>query len=216
MDGSYNTAPLLLSRYRYRVSPINPVTPVTHATDSPLVHISVDEEFDKMFELAPVESAAIEAIKRELIEGPNQANVSITNDEELQRLNLQFRATDKPTDVLSFGSEDASNGNVPSSDPNFVSSPEEAPSLGEVIISFNQAKLQANFAGRPVEHELALLATHGTLHLLGFDHAEPETERDMFARTDQILEAVLGTDAMPITPVMNSLDDTPSTARVGG
>jgi hypothetical protein len=96
-DGSYNTVPLLLSRYRYRVSPINPVAPVTHASDSPFVHISVDEEFDEMFELAPVESAAVEAIKRELVEGPSEATVSITNDAELQRLNSQFRGADKPT-----------------------------------------------------------------------------------------------------------------------
>jgi len=189
---------------------------VTHASDSPFVHISVDEEFDEMFELAPVESAAVEAIKRELVEGPSEATVSITNDAELQRLNSQFRCADKPTDVLSFGSEDASNGSVPTSDPEFVSGPEEAPSLGEIIISFDQAKLQADVAGRPVEHELALLATHGILHLLGFDHAEPETERDMFARTDRILEAVLGADAMPIMPVMDSLDDIASTAKVGG
>jgi probable rRNA maturation factor len=192
------------------------VAPVTPASGSPLVHISVDEEFDEMFELAPVKSAATEAIRRELVEGPGEATVSITNDAELQRLNLQFRGTDQPTDVLSFGSEDASNGTVPISDGDFVSGPDESPSLGEVIISFDQAKLQADVAGRPVEHELALLATHGVLHLLGFDHTDADTERDMFSRTDQILEAVLGADAMPIMPVMDSMDDIPAATKVGG
>jgi probable rRNA maturation factor len=192
------------------------VAPVTPASGSPLVHISVDEEFDEMFELAPVKSAATEAILHELVEGPSEATVSITSDEELQRLNFQFRGADKPTDVLSFGSEDASNGTVPVSDPDFVSGPDESPSLGEVIISFDQAKIQADIADRPVEHELALLATHGVLHLLGFDHADADTERDMFGRTDRILEAVLGADAMPIMPVMDSLDDIAAAAKVGG
>jgi probable rRNA maturation factor len=192
------------------------VAPVTPASGSPLVHISVDEEFDEMFELAPVESAASEAIARELVKGPNEATISITNDAELQRLNLQFRGADKPTDMLSFGSEDAHNGTVPTSDPEFISGPDESPSLGEVIISFDQAKRQADIAGRPVEHELALLATHGILHLLGFDHADAVTERDMFARTDRILEAVLGADAMPIMPVMDSLDDIAAAEKVGG
>ncbi|NQW16132.1 MAG: rRNA maturation RNase YbeY [Chloroflexi bacterium] len=169
-----------------------------------------------MFDVAPVESAATESIARELVEGPNEVTISITSDEELRRLNLQFRGVDKPTDVLSFGSDDASNGTVPASDPDFVTGPDEMPSLGEIIISFDQAKLQADVAKRPVEHELALLATHGVLHLLGFDHADAETERDMFSRTDRILEAVLGPEAMPIMPVMDSLDDMAATAKVGG
>jgi probable rRNA maturation factor len=189
---------------------------VTPASGSPIVHVSVDEEFDEMFDLAPVGLAATETILRELVEGPNEVAVSITNDMELQRLNLQFRGLDKPTDVLSFGSEEASNGTVPATDPAFVSGPDEAASLGEVIISFDQAKLQADVARRPIEHELALLATHGVLHLLGFDHADGDSQRAMFGRTDRILEAVLGADAMPIMPVMDSLDDISAAAKVGG
>ncbi len=189
---------------------------MTPASGTPIVHISIDEEFEEMFEVARVESAATEAILRELVEGPNEATLSITNDEELRRLNLQFRGVDKPTDVLSFGSDEASNGTVPASDPEFVSGPDESPSLGEVIISFDQAKLQADVAGRPVEHELALLAAHGILHLLGFDHADADSQRVMFGRTDRILEAVLGADAMPIMPVMDSLDDIAAAPMVGG
>ena len=85
---------------------------MTPASGSPIVHVSVDEEFDEMFDLAPVGLAATETILRELVEGPNEAAVSITNDMELQRLNLQFRGLDKPTTRLQTSVPDDMRGRV--------------------------------------------------------------------------------------------------------
>jgi probable rRNA maturation factor len=131
----------------------------------------------------------------------------VTGDAELKRLNRDFRGLDRPTDVLSFGSADAIEGDVKEDDDGFVTPPDQTPTLGDVVISFDRAARQAETAGRPVEHELALLAAHGVLHLLGFDHANAADEAVMFGKTDEILTEVLGPDAMPVTPVMDALDD---------
>jgi len=77
----------------------------------------------------------------------------LTTDEEIQKLNKQFRNKDKPTDVLSFPLEDAPN--TP---------------LGSIVISIDTAKKQAQKHSHSVEEEIKLLFIHGLLHLLGYDH----------------------------------------------
>jgi probable rRNA maturation factor len=88
----------------------------------------------------------------------------ITNDEELRRLNRQFRKKDYATDVLSF----------PASEPDGV--------LGEIAISFERAKQQAAEHHHAVGDEIGVLMLHGVLHLLGMDH---ETDRGQMARTER-------------------------------
>ncbi len=77
----------------------------------------------------------------------------ITDNEEIQKLNKEYRNTDKPTDVLSFPLE-----NIPFSP------------LGSIIISIDKAKEKAKELGHTVDEELTLLFVHGLLHLLGYDH----------------------------------------------
>ena len=85
----------------------------------------------------------------------------LADDETLHKLNREFRGTDAPTDVLSFDMQDPVH---PSDD-----------ALGEVYISIERARVQAEEDGRPFQDEMAHLAIHGILHLLGFDH---QTEAD--------------------------------------
>lgn len=103
----------------------------------------------------------------------------ITADEEVAGLNQQYRGVDGPTDVLSFPAQDPT--------PGFVSAPEMAAYLGDIIIAFPFTQRQAAELGRPLADELRLLAVHGALHLLGYDHADPEEEAVMWARQDAIL-----------------------------
>ena len=142
-------------------------------------------------------------IEREGRSGPDRVSITVTGDEELRALNLRFRGEDAVTDVLSFGADVARDGDVPGAGGEFVLPPGEAPSLGDVVISLPQAERQAAQAGRPVEHELALLAAHGVLHLLGFDHAEPGQEAVMFRKTDEILAEIFGPEAVPMPPVIH-------------
>ena len=102
-----------------------------------------------------------------------EVSVLLTNDFEIQSLNREFRGKDKPTDVLAFTLDEADDGAVDAS-------------LGDVVISVQRALVQANARRVSLDHELELLAVHGTLHLLGYDHAEPDEARQMRARTRAI------------------------------
>ena len=124
-----------------------------------------------------------------------EVSVVIADDEALLELNARHRGEPSVTDVLSFsphhagpymGDDDAldDGGGFPDF-PTLDGQPEE---LGEVVISYPQAKRQARQARRPVAVEVETLVVHGVLHLLGYDHAEPDEEREMFALQEAALE----------------------------
>jgi probable rRNA maturation factor len=106
--------------------------------------------------------------------------VVVTDDATVRDLNQRYLGVDEPTDVLSFGLGEK--GDAP-----FALPPGEAPSLGEVIISYPTAVRQAEEQGHSVEAEVAHLLVHGILHLLGYDHVEAEDERIMRRREREIL-----------------------------
>jgi probable rRNA maturation factor len=129
--------------------------------------------------------------------GPVQVGVVVTDDETVRELNRRFLGLDEPTDVLSFGL--AAADEAP-----FALPPEEAASLGEVVIAYPTAVRQADEAGRTVEAEVAHLLVHGLLHLLGHDHQRPEEEAAMRGREDEIL-AGLPTSIDPFERLHGSL-----------
>ncbi len=116
-----------------------------------------------------------------LAEGRPEAEVSlvVTSDEAVAALNLQYLGISGPTDVLSFAAQEPA--------PGFVSAPEAANYLGDILIALPFTRRQAAEAGRELKDELRLLAVHGALHLLGYDHADPAGEAVMWARQDAIL-----------------------------
>lgn len=106
----------------------------------------------------------------------------IVSDRTIRQVNKQWRAIDKPTDVLSF--------------PLDLTEPaafcqeqlEENPWIvGEIIISAEKAQAQAEAYGHSARRELAFLFVHGCLHVLGFDHESAAEEKEMFARQREIL-----------------------------
>ena len=112
---------------------------------------------------------------------PAQISLLITGDETVRSLNAQFRGLDEVTDVLSFSADHPGLWEGAAEPPeettggfDFVVPPGEPAPLGEVIVSYPQAKRQAKERGAPLEHELALLVVHGVLHLTGHDHLDPE------------------------------------------
>ena len=97
-------------------------------------------------------------------------------------LHMRWMDLPGPTDVMSFPMDELEPGGRPDS-------PEPGPSmLGDIVLCPEFAAEQAAAAGHSLGHELALLTVHGVLHLLGFDHAEPEEEKEMFALQSQLLE----------------------------
>jgi probable rRNA maturation factor len=142
------------------------------------ISVQVDDSF-----VAEVDAACIaRAVEATLLaEGhlDSEVSVVVTTDEVLAELNQQYRGVAGPTDVLSFAAQEPA--------PGFVSAPEAAAYLGDVLIALPFTRRQAAEAGRDVADELQLLAVHGCLHLMGYDHAEPSEEARMWARQDEIL-----------------------------
>lgn len=100
----------------------------------------------------------------------------------MEALHVQYMGEEGPTDVLAFQQDDVAlmAGPDPGDD-------DPVALLGDVVLCPEVAARQAAEAGHPVERELHLLCTHGILHLLGFDHAEQATQREMWAVQDRLL-----------------------------
>jgi probable rRNA maturation factor len=118
---------------------------------------------------------------------PNvEISLVITGQARIQELNREYRGKDQPTDVLSFA---MSEQKVEEELVAFISPPDGQLHLGEVIISYPQAQLQAHEAGHSIKQEMAALIVHGVLHIQGYDHEIPEKEPAMQAREAQILKS---------------------------
>lgn len=112
-----------------------------------------------------------------------EAEISLTfvDDEQIRRLNRDYRGLDQPTDVLSFAMRESSDEEpAMASDPTFDV-------LGDVVISLETAERQSKDYGHSLRREIGYLTVHGVLHLLGYDH-QTETERDLMRQKE---EAVL-------------------------
>ncbi len=109
------------------------------------------------------------------------AEIVLGDSDTVRELNRLYRGRDEPTDVLSFAAHE---GDF------FQESPDEAPSLGEVIVCLPVAEAQATAAGRAVQGEIAHLLVHGLLHIMGHDHEDPAEGEEMKQREDTLLEAL--------------------------
>jgi len=108
------------------------------------------------------------ALSTQGVTGPVEVSVVICDDAEIQTLNLEYRGMDYPTDVLSFSQIEGED--------DFPHAPDEVRPLGDIVISYDRVRAQAVEYGHSEKRELAYLAVHGLLHVLGFDH-ESEAER---------------------------------------
>jgi probable rRNA maturation factor len=110
--------------------------------------------------------------------------VTLVDENEMTRLHEHYMGEPGPTDVLAFPMDD------------LESSPDgtETQLLGDVIVCPAIAVSQANDAGHDTDAELRLLCAHGVLHLLGYDHHEPDDEREMFGLQASLLASFAGSD----------------------
>jgi len=132
--------------------------------------IEFTAEMDKLIRMVIDKTLEFEGIE------PLGVSVLITDDEKIHELNRQYRGKDAPTDVLSFPLYD---------DEGYLDEEE----LGDIVISLERAKLQAEEYGHSLNREIAFLTAHSMLHLLGYDHENGETE--MFEKQEEILN-ILG------------------------
>lgn len=125
---------------------------------TPELEETINIVIDKTFEYEDVE--------------PRSVSVLITDNEEIHKLNLEYRQKDAPTDVLSF----------PLFDEDGTLDEDE---LGDIVISLERAKAQAEEYNHSLKREVAFLTAHSMLHLLGYDHENGEQE--MYVKQDEIL-----------------------------
>ena len=137
-----------------------------------------------------VDEAEIVALARHVLAQMHvhpQAELSVVLVDEtaMEQLHVQWMDEPGPTDVLSFPMDELRPGTEGEDSP--------AGLLGDVVLCPQVAAAQARQAGHSTAEELLLLTTHGILHLLGYDHAEPDEEKEMFGLQRKLLLTFLAT-----------------------
>lgn len=116
-----------------------------------------------------------------------EMSVTFMDNAAIQVINRDYRGKDMPTDVISFALEEQGEQELPII---FDEEMEQLPrNLGDIMISIEKAKEQAEDYGHSYERELGFLAVHGFLHINGYDHMTPEDEKEMFGLQKEILDA---------------------------
>ena len=106
----------------------------------------------------------------------SEFNIIITDNKRIHEINLEYRGVDRETDVISFALED-----------NMDVKYDDFRLLGDIYISIDKCYLQAKEYGHSRVREICFLATHGLLHLLGYDHMTEEDEKKMFKLQNELL-----------------------------
>ena len=138
------------------------------------IFVNVDEEIK---ELETVEKVLKSAIEKENLDNIS-FNVIIVDNNYIHELNKNYRNIDRETDVITFALEDEDT----------IIIPDNERILGDIYISIDKARSQAEEYGHSLLRELSFLAVHGFYHLLGYDHMTPEEEKIMFTKQEEVLE----------------------------
>lgn len=137
-----------------------------------MIHIQINPALQIIFAPDLPERAALAVLAHQSTDG--DLSIMLTDDAQLHELNQDYLGIDAPTDVLSF--------------PASETDPETGRRyLGDILISVPRAEEQASAAGHELEAEIMLLVVHGTLHLLGHDHAEAAEKARMWKAQAEIL-----------------------------
>lgn len=137
-------------------------------------------EFDDEF-FAMVEKVALLSLQYEEFDTDCEISVSFVDNEEIRDINKRFRNIDSATDVLSFPQLTFEEDEIAEVNEN------DEIILGDIIISVERAKEQAEEYGHSLKREIAFLTAHSMLHLLGYDHMVKDEEEVMFAKQKEIL-----------------------------
>jgi probable rRNA maturation factor len=143
-----------------------------------MITVDVSDSIVTTVDLHLLEQAALATLR---LASPDpsdgEATILLTGDEQLHELNLRYLEVDAPTDVLSFPA-------------GYIDPDSQVNYLGDILISYPRAQAQAASGGHADVEELRLLVVHGMLHLLGFDHTEPEEKAEMWAVQTRVLKAI--------------------------
>jgi probable rRNA maturation factor len=143
-----------------------------------MINLEILEDFQSLVNAAALEQAAQLTLKNQGRDSTSELTIVITDNQQIQQLNHQFRSIAVPTDVLSFPADHTD----PDSGETY---------LGDIIIAYPTAAAQAKKWDHLITAELQLLVIHGSLHLLGHDHAN-EAEKDLMWGAQAEILAQLG------------------------
>lgn len=157
--------------------------------------LNIEKEVDVIFDF-DYEKLAKEvvdfAISHEDFPYEAEVNLTLTDNDGIQEINRAYREIDAPTDVLSFpmlSYEEAGNFSALEDDYEDNFNPDTGEiMLGDIIISIDRVKEQADAYGHSERREFAFLILHSMLHLFGYDHMTPEEAAEMEGKQHQILE----------------------------
>jgi len=141
------------------------------------VFLNIADQYSDFINSSHLERSVLVTLNHQGVSPDSDLTILVDDDQRIQKLNNEYLSIDAPTDVLAFpaGFTDPDTGH------NY---------LGDVIISFPQAKSQAEKRGHSLEAEIQLLIVHGVLHLLGYDHLESEDKEIMWSAQSQVLSQV--------------------------
>lgn len=153
--------------------------------------MGVDIQFyNQTSESVETYEAMITTVVNETIKQENLTNEMLecsyifVDNEQIREINANYRQKDAVTDVITFAIEDEMPGEIK------IQGIPMPRMLGDVFISLPRTREQAERYGHSFERELSFLAVHGCLHLLGYDHIEPEEEKIMFGKQEDVLNAL--------------------------
>lgn len=123
-----------------------------------------------------------------------QVNLLVTDSEQIQKMNLEFRKIDQPTDVLSFPMQEfespADFSSFEKSDYRSFDPGSGEFLLGDIVVNADRVATQAKEYGHSMKREFAFLVAHSLLHLVGFDHMEEDERTEMETHQKKIMEMV--------------------------
>jgi len=150
------------------------------------INVLIDGEFTECPGVSWLQSVAEQVLIAQGASSEVEVGLVITGQEKVRELNRNYLGKDLPTDVLAFSMTPVEK------ELTFVSPPDGMLHLGEVIIAYPQAVIQAREHGHSVKREVTILVIHGVLHLLGYEDEKPELRRRMAAREEEILGGIEG------------------------
>jgi len=150
------------------------------------INVLIEEGIEPSVDIEWLQQIVEKTLLAENIPPNAEVSLVIVGQERIQELNREYRGKDRPTDVLSFSLIEQKENETE----DFINPPDGLIHLGEVIISYPQAVLQADEHQHSIKKEMAILMIHGILHLLGYDHEQPEKAPAMIAREKEILNTL--------------------------
>ena len=141
--------------------------------------VEINNESGIEIEVGRVQRLAAFVLESLYVHPDTEVGVMFVDEASIERLHVQWMDEPGPTDVLSFPMDELRPGRVDAQTP--------AGLLGDIVICPQVAEVQAEAAGHDLQQEISVLLTHGMLHVLGYDHATPEEEAEMFGLQRDLL-----------------------------